>query len=571
MCFKLKIKIKWSKDFRKYFSISFLQNYILVLFGIMSILLAIKTVPYTWDSMTYHLARIAYWKQNQSVAHYATNVVRQVTSPVLAEFINLQIYISMNGNDLFMNILQSISYITNAVVIYQISFKLGCRKNLCFLAAFLFMTMPIAFGESLTTQVDQFASMWTLSFVYILLDYLQVEKRFTWNYQTIMDVLYLSVMIAFSYLAKPSVMFAIFLFAVWVLVICFIRKDDIVVIAKLIVCSLSTICIFLFPEIFRNLYTFHAISDPIAGARQLIGSKHPAYIFVNFFKNFIWNMPNIYWTKSIEYLTKITNVIANLVNVDINDVSISEDGREFVMNMAQDYGTDTAINPIVVSLMILCCLWIICKTRKIKIEQIAESYSIIVISAFLIFCSLVKWEPFVTRYMLGYLALLCPMISIQIQDWGNRLRDRRIYYAVLGIIFFCSVVETANMVSYHCEVCKGEKESREFGYFYWRNYDIYQAYIKMEKVIEESGYKNVGIITSEVAYDYPMFKLLEDHVDNIKHINVKNATNKYEDPHYQPECIIVLDSAEQEPIEYHGVMYDKVLQIDEYISILSYE
>lgn len=573
ICIKLKIKIKWTlQNFRKYFSVNYLQNYVLVLLGIISIFLAIKTVPYTWDSMSYHLARIAYWRQNQSVAHYATNVVRQVTSPVLAEFINLHIYINMNGNDLFMNVLQSVSYITNAVIVYKIAYKLGCRKKLCFLAAFLFMTMPIAFGESLTTQVDQFASMWTLSFVYILLDYLQIEKKIIWNYQTIIDVFCLSVMIALSYLAKPSVMFAIFLMALWLLIICFARKDSIIVLVKLFVFSLITIFVFLCPEVFRNLCTFHAISDPIAGARQLIGCKRPTYIFVNFLKNFVWNMPNIYWKKSTEYLTKFVNIIANIINVDINDASISEDGREFIMNLAQDYGSDTAINPIIVLVMSLCGIWIIFKIRKINLKQTAEIYSIVVISAFLIFCSLVRWESFVARYMLGYLALLCPMISIQIQDWGSSLRSKGLYYAFFGIIIFCSVTETINMISYHYEICeeRGE-ENKEFGYFHWRNYGVYSAYVKMEKEIEKNGYKNIGIITSEVAYDYPMFKLLEKHVSVIKHINVKNATNKYEDPYYQPECIIVLDSREQEPINYHGIMYDKVLQIDEYISILSHE
>ena len=55
--------------------------------------LAVYTVPYNWDSMTYHLSRIANWTQNQSAAHYATHNIREIVSPVLAEFLNLHVYI----------------------------------------------------------------------------------------------------------------------------------------------------------------------------------------------------------------------------------------------------------------------------------------------------------------------------------------------------------------------------------------------------------------------------------------------------------------------------------------------
>lgn len=69
------------------------NNKLLWITGLIVLILAFLTVPYNWDSMTYHLPRMMQWVQNKSVAHYAANDVRQLASPVLAEFINVQVYL----------------------------------------------------------------------------------------------------------------------------------------------------------------------------------------------------------------------------------------------------------------------------------------------------------------------------------------------------------------------------------------------------------------------------------------------------------------------------------------------
>src|SRR5580765_7656827 len=46
---------------------------------------ALFAVPTTWDSMSYHLARVAHWAQNHTVAFYPTHIVRQLYQPPWAE------------------------------------------------------------------------------------------------------------------------------------------------------------------------------------------------------------------------------------------------------------------------------------------------------------------------------------------------------------------------------------------------------------------------------------------------------------------------------------------------------
>ena len=79
---------------------------VLLLFGAVVLVLSLITTPYNWDSMTYHLPRIAHWAQNGSVAHYATHILRQISSPVLAEFVNLHVYVLTGQSDILFNLLQ---------------------------------------------------------------------------------------------------------------------------------------------------------------------------------------------------------------------------------------------------------------------------------------------------------------------------------------------------------------------------------------------------------------------------------------------------------------------------------
>ena len=49
--------------------------------------IVLGTPPNNWDSMTYHLARIAYWLQEQSVLHFDAGTARQLAQPPNGEFL----------------------------------------------------------------------------------------------------------------------------------------------------------------------------------------------------------------------------------------------------------------------------------------------------------------------------------------------------------------------------------------------------------------------------------------------------------------------------------------------------
>lgn len=522
------------------------------------LLLSCKTIPYNWDSMTYHLPRICHWVQNKSVGHYATNVIRQVGSPVMHEFVNLHVYILWEKNELFLNFLQCFSYLINAGMVYGIAQRLQCSKKFCRIAALLYLALPIAFAEALTTQNDNFATIWLLYFTYILVDFVNPKQKLEWKKETILRVCALGMLVSLGYLTKPSVCIGMAVMVLWILVVCIVRRDSVITIMKFVCVAIPTIVLPLIPEAMRNIRTFTALSVPMAGQRQLIGTINPFYVVVNFLKNFLYNLPNVYFYSSDYLLMRLIQKTADVLHVDLNASSISEDGGEFMVHVPQDYGHDTALNPIIIMLLIFFILFAIIHIRKKKIKDMILGYSFVSVVCFCVFCSVLRWEPFVSRYMSAYFALLCPMVALQLE----KMNIERLRSALIGIICFLCVAEIFSMSRYHRDLCAwhGAAETPS-GYFLNRTGD-YEIYTALTETIQDHEFKNIGLKIKENSYEYPIWRMLKEDVAEIEHVYVENETAKYDNGDFIPDCIIWLGQRPEGMVEHNGKEYKNVITFE---------
>lgn len=545
--------------------ISSLRGYsyygIVVLIGLVVLALALFTTPNNWDSMTYHLSRIAYWTQNRSVEHYATNCLREIASPVLAEFVNLHVYIMCRGSDMLFNLLQAASYLTCTVLVGAVARKLGCNRLLQFVSMLLYMSMPIAFAEALTTQVDNFATVWLLFYVYVLLGLVEQREGLKCNVQTAYKVCTLGLCVAWGYLTKPSVCFGMVVFAVWLLVTCIGRKDKVRNLVRLVLCALPCVVLPLIPELLRNFATFHSYASKSTGARQLIGTLSPTYVFVNFIKNFTFNMPIALIKDSEVFFTKFAVKAAEILNVELDAKSISEDGRGFGMHEPLTYGYDTAINPIVLWAFIFCIVWAVICIRRTDWKTLACGYLISASFSFCLFCVVLRWEPFVSRYMVSYLALLCPMIASQIQLRTEAEEKQKLRYGIVGVVSFLCVMELLSLMNYHLDICRYKANTRPYGYFASRREET-QYYCDAVDEIKGNRYQSVGLyVVKGDAYQYPLWAMLGDR--HMEHVNVQNESVVYTDESFTPDCIIWFAALPEDPVMINGRVYNQICDFGE--------
>ena len=539
---------------------------VVLLYVISVSFLAVKTMPYNWDSMTYHLSRIVHWHQNQSIGHYATNINRQVASPVLGSFINLNIYTMLNENDRLLNLVQCFSYFTSGLLVYSIACKLGCGKKYCVMAGALFLSMPIAFGEALTTQTDNISAMYALGVIYLLLGFCDVKEKLVYNRYSALQVIMLGFCVSFAYLAKPSVGIGILFFAIWLLIVSIIRKDSIVIVMKLIITAIPGIIMVVLPETWRNLSTFHAFSASNVSSGQLIGSFHERYLAVNFLKNFTSNMPSVWLYDSSAFIWKFVVRFAGWVDIDIDDAAITNNEAEFVVRDAQTYSHSSAVNPIILWLLIITVIVLIFMARKIewkKLKSMKAGYYLASVIGFLVFCTILKWSPWRNRYMIFYLALLSPAIVCVIEWFMRNIKQEKIELAFGAIVWFCMLTEIFGLFIYHNE--KAFEKGKEERYFLSRT-EEYAPYREAADYLAENDLKEIGLLLGSDTYEYPIWKMAD--ADRIEHINVANETQIYEDKEFIPEVILVIhESVGENTLKCHGKKYELVKTINEDVQI----
>ncbi len=507
--------------------------------------LSILTVPYNPDSMSYHLPRIVCWAQNNSVAHYATNDARQLSSPMIAEFINLNSYVFFK-TDKFFNVVQSASYIFNIFGVYAISRELKLSKKESKTAVLLFMAMPIALAEAFTTQVDNFSAVWTLIFAYECLTLFN-KNKLELNRSLVFELVFAGFALGLGYLSKPSVCIPMFIFAIALIIVRITKKDAAkTVIASPLIAGFTALTV-VAPEIVRNIFTFNAISDANVGSNQLVATINPLYLIVNFVKNIAFSLPTALITKSNYCIYKAVMILADILNVDIDNVAISELGRAYHVGTV-DLGHDTTSNPLHTWLIIITFFILIyCIVKR---KKVANAYIWCSFLSFFIFMLVLRWEPYISRYQIPFIAILCPSIVYII---NKGIKDKKKTAFNIIISFLC-ILSFANGLSHNSIKCLFDVSKRPVGYFGGQT-DCLEQHQNVIDIINQNEYKTMGLYSNIFECTYA-FWAIDSSLDEIRYINITNSSDKYESSTYTPDCIVwISESIDSNIIKYNNKKY----------------
>lgn len=147
--------------------------------GLLAALSAIEFVPNNFDSMTYHLARVAYWLQNHSVEPYPTNIARQIVLTPGAEYLLLGLQV-IARSDRLASLVQLGSWAAMVFAAPPVVRALGASRRAAAWAGVLVGTLPLALLQASSTQNDLVATLVTLSIAVACLPFLHQRRHWRW-------------------------------------------------------------------------------------------------------------------------------------------------------------------------------------------------------------------------------------------------------------------------------------------------------------------------------------------------------------------------------------------------------
>ncbi len=130
-------------------------------------LLIIFVPQNNYDGMTYHLSRVGYWMQHQTLAPWPTPNPRQTTFPINAE-LGLLWTIIFWGSDQITGFVQWLSSIGIMVSIFGLARLIGATRPQSLFAALIWAAFPQVVLQSTTTQNDLVSTFFFVSMLYFL-------------------------------------------------------------------------------------------------------------------------------------------------------------------------------------------------------------------------------------------------------------------------------------------------------------------------------------------------------------------------------------------------------------------
>lgn len=542
---------------------------VFLIYFVFVFIMGMLSSQYNMDSMVYHLPRIMQWIQNKSVGHFAPGIDFQVRYPCLTEYLVAQIYL-FGCSDRLANLVQTGAYLASAVMVFGISRKIGASEKASFAASFVYLMIPMALVQAFSTQTDDVAGLFLLTFVFYILDFIQADKL-KMDRQGFMSAVRLALNVMLGYLCKPTICFVMLVFFLWMCIVRIYKRDKINVLVRYVIVGGAIAVLLYIPLYMKSYQTYTTVNKALAAestagdgqetvaatnsvdralAPDVFNVKNamarPALFIITCLQNIARNSTSICFPKYSENWEKLITKAGEWLGEDTSSYRTQEDALFFYH--------DTASNPCIMILTLLVCMCML--LRLSKTNRLQTFYIIFAVTGFLAQCGLMGYTQYRTRYLVGAMAVLCPAFAVAVDTLKVKEHCKDI---VIAVSIFGSVIGGLNTYSYELPRIKESFKGEEIHQYMLGNEEDEYVYGELIRIINDSGYTKIGI-DDGMYMEYPFWQCIEN-LDRIENVNIDDIYfSQYEDMSFDPECIIRVVGDEKEVqegdmLECHGADY----------------
>lgn len=383
---------------------------------VMTALVAFLAPPNTFDSLNYHMARVAHWAQNQSLRHFITGLDIQNSNTPGAEAAVLNSFVLSSG-DRWSNFIAWSAYAGSAIGAAWIASCFGAPKSGRWLAAIFALTLPMGITEATSTMNDGVAAFWLLCAAAEIVSFGKAGDP--------ADLLFLGLAAGEAFLTKTTTASYLLPMVIWVAILAF-RRMKIGQVFLYGILSLGLVLMLNAGFIARNLSTYKTLVDPAMTELHSSQLRNLQGVTSNMLRTLGQQMSTPFSkVNAAEYL--FVNGVHQLMRIDINDPRITSIGKFRISKPS--FNEIRVTNPLHMLFILLVILAMLIKSRSIG--KTTWIYLLVVFSGLLVYSYLFKWQIFGSRLHLSFFILLAPLVGFVL---STAIRRPVILQAV-GLIF----------------------------------------------------------------------------------------------------------------------------------------
>ena len=489
-----------------------------------SVVLAIAVIypPNTWDSIIYHMPRVASWIQQGSINFFPTATLKQLHQPPLAEWNILHLQI-LSGGDRFANTVQWIALVGCGVAASLIAKELKQSFPVQVLALVIATTLPMGLLQAASTKNDLVVSFWLLAFALFALQYLRKP--------TVGRMSFCGLALGFALLTKGTAYAVAPPLAAMLLLYGIIHTQGArprMKLASAVVVILAIALLLNSSHWARNWGLFRHPWPP----------SDPGDL------NAEVNIP-IVWSNLVRHAALHLGVPSDQMNAITLDVLRGVLGdligipgatyRNESLHIAFSKSEHNAGNFLHFWVLAVSLLGIVLFGRRFQFSTPTVYLALAIVLGALFYSSILRWDPWASRRHTTLFMLGAPIAAIFVSSLGAGMSGHFTKIFLIMSVPWVFFNETRPI--YSDDGRSIFSVNRTEAYFY--NIDKhFQPYVDVVDYLKEHSPREIGI---RHQYEYPLRVLMREKLKNmprIEHVEVGNISRKLRAGDYTPQYII---------------------------------
>lgn len=450
--------------------------------------------PNTYDSLTYHMSRVAHWAQEGGVVPYASGILRQNYMSPGAEMGILHLYV-LGRTDRLANFIQWGAMIISLIGVSLVASDLGAGPRGQVFSALFSATLPMGLAQATSTMTDYVTAMW------VLLSAIEVLRFFIVSRPGI-TLPAAAAAAGLAILTKPTAAIFLLPFAAAAF-LQLIKEYPLSQATRYILFAVGIVLLLNAGYLARNGLVF---GNPFGGGRRVS-------IFTNEFFNLHVLLSNLLRNASLHAGTPwpVVNDALYSLLAKVHwklGLGMAEPGIS-IHNFFRiwDYPANEAraTNTIQASLILITAILVALRWKRVSKDAVLFGAAGVI--GFVLFAAVFKFDMLGSRYHMPFFILMAPAVGV--------LLSRHLpspFTAMLAVILLAGALPALLRLGSRPVFPTRQNESvlkaERLDQYFVQAGNVDEAYILFSEQIKASACDEIGIMLRGDTPEYPLWVLM---------------------------------------------------------------